>query len=207
MQVNDLGSRRATFTNTARRTQIVDAAIETMAELGYAGSSFAKIAKRAGLSSTRLISYHFASKDDLTREVVHSILTTFAAFVGPRVLADTSPAARLTAFLEANVELMRSHRSLLVVLLDVQRNAPSAHGRSELRNVAESDLEKIAQLFRDGQRFGEFRQFDPRPMAVYILALRNGVIDRVAAEPDLDLDSYSRELTALVALATRKSDA
>lgn len=33
-----------------------------IAELGYAQASFARIAGRAGLSSTRLISYHFAGK-------------------------------------------------------------------------------------------------------------------------------------------------
>ena len=37
-------------------------AITTIAELGYASASFARIAKRAGLSSTGLISYHFANR-------------------------------------------------------------------------------------------------------------------------------------------------
>ncbi|MEU6155652.1 TetR family transcriptional regulator [Actinosynnema sp. NPDC047251] len=34
--------------------------METLAESGYAGASFARIAKRAGLSSPGLLSYHFA---------------------------------------------------------------------------------------------------------------------------------------------------
>jgi hypothetical protein len=37
------------FTAQARRAQIVRAAIETIAELGYGQASFARIAERAGL--------------------------------------------------------------------------------------------------------------------------------------------------------------
>ena len=43
-------------TATARRTQIVQAAIETLAEVGFDRASFAEITRRAGLSSQRLIS-------------------------------------------------------------------------------------------------------------------------------------------------------
>ncbi len=41
-----------------RRAQIV-----VLGEHGYGQTSFARIAKEAGLSGTRLISYHFAGKD------------------------------------------------------------------------------------------------------------------------------------------------
>ncbi|TDD47082.1 TetR family transcriptional regulator [Nonomuraea terrae] len=53
----------ASVTNSARRAQIVGATIATIAELGYHQASFARIAERANLSSTRLISYHFDHKD------------------------------------------------------------------------------------------------------------------------------------------------
>ena len=47
MRVND------TVTASARRAQIVTAAIDTIAELGYGNASLARIAKRAGISSTQ----------------------------------------------------------------------------------------------------------------------------------------------------------
>lgn len=58
------------FTETGRRAQIVAAAIDVIAEAGYRRASFAKIAERAGLSSTGMISYHFDGREDLMREVV-----------------------------------------------------------------------------------------------------------------------------------------
>ena len=60
------------------------AAVETIAELGYAKASFVQIAKRAGLSSPGLISYHFANKDDLISQVVAEVYAAGGAAVAPR---------------------------------------------------------------------------------------------------------------------------
>jgi len=196
---------RRTFTNEARRAQIVEHAIATIAELGCAGASFVQIAKRAGLSSTRLISYHFAGRDELMNEVARKVLADFFAFVHPRVEAQTTAAGRLRAFVEANVDFMRAHRTYLQVLVDILGSAGGAGGAStQASSIAASDLAAIEELLREGQRDGEFRQFDTRVMAVAVLALRNAVIGRLAADPDLDLEPYRRELVTLIELATRK---
>lgn len=196
---------RRTFTNEARRAQIVEHAIATIAELGCAGASFVQIAKRAGLSSTRLISYHFAGRDELMDEVTRKVLAEFAAFVHPRVDAQTTAAGQLRAFFEANVDFMRSHRTYLQALADILGSARRAGGAATLASgIAASDLAAMEELLGEGQRDGEFRRFDTRVMAVAVMALRNAVIDRLAADPELDLEPYRRELVTLVELATRK---
>ena len=45
-------------------------AIDTTAEAGFAGASFARMAGKLGISRG-LISYHFAGKDNLVKEVIH----------------------------------------------------------------------------------------------------------------------------------------
>ncbi|WP_409496972.1 TetR family transcriptional regulator [Amycolatopsis sp. cmx-11-12] len=77
-------AKARTFTESARRAQIVAAAIETIAGLGYARASFAQIAKEAKLSSTGLISYHFANKEELVRTVLEDV---FAAAQPTRMRA------------------------------------------------------------------------------------------------------------------------
>jgi AcrR family transcriptional regulator len=196
---------RRTFTNEARRAQIVEHAIATIAELGCAGASFAQIAKRAGLSSTRLISYHFAGRDELMNEVARKVLAEFAEFVHPRVEAQTTAAGQLRAFFEANVDFMRAHRTSLQVLVDILGSARVAGGASaQTSGIAASDLAAIEALLREGQRVGEFRQFDTRVMAVAVLALRNAVIGQLTADPELDLEPYRRDLVVLIELATSK---
>jgi TetR/AcrR family fatty acid metabolism transcriptional regulator len=58
-----------TFTETARRAQILRCAIEAIAESGYGRASLAEIARRAGVSKG-VVSYYFASKDELLAQVV-----------------------------------------------------------------------------------------------------------------------------------------
>jgi AcrR family transcriptional regulator len=197
---------RATFTNAARRAQIVESAIDTIAELGYMQASFARIAMRAGLSSTRLISYHFTEKDELVREVLATVVGRFTDFVRPKVDAATAPSARLRTALEANVAFMRTHRRDVVTLHEIERNYRAADGRPVMAQRAEEDLATLDEMLREGQQLGEFRSFDTRAMALFVLSLRNGVIQRYHVQPDLDLDVVGRELTTLVDLATRVED-
>ncbi|WP_433731937.1 TetR/AcrR family transcriptional regulator [Actinoplanes sp. CA-051413] len=196
---------RRTFTNEARRAQIVEHAIETIAELGSAGASFARIAQRAGLSSTRLISYHFAGRDDLMNEVARRVLAEFAAYVHPRVDAQTTAAGQLRAFIEANLDFLNEHRTYLRALAAILGSAAGAGGAStRVSGIATSDQAAMEELFREGQRNGEFRRFDTRVMAVAVLALRNAVIGQLADDPALDLEPYRRELVLLIELATCK---
>jgi TetR/AcrR family transcriptional regulator, fatty acid metabolism regulator protein len=50
MRSDNRSSVRRTFTEEARRTQILGCVIEVLAELGYAQTSFARIAERVGVS-------------------------------------------------------------------------------------------------------------------------------------------------------------
>src|SRR5258708_5657384 len=197
-----MSAPRATFTNAARRAQIVESAIATIAELGYARASFAQIARRAGLSSTRLISYHFAEKDDLIREALGTVVARFTDFVKPQVDAEVAPSAKLRIALQANVDFMRRHRAEVVTLHEIERNHRTADGRPVMAERAEDDLRTLDEILREGQRQGELRQFDTAAMAIFILSLRNGVIQRYHVDPRLDLDTIARELTTLVDLAT-----
>jgi AcrR family transcriptional regulator len=195
--------KKRTFTNEMRRATIIEHAVATIAAVGYSNTTFARIAERAGLSSTRLISYHFAGKDELMNEVGRRVLDEFAAFVAPRVEAEPTKAGQLRVFLEANVDFIGARRPYVLALAGILDNVRGAGSTAALAaNIVESDLTALQELLRDGQRAGEFRPFDTRVMAVAVLALRNAVIDQLSANPDLDLDPYRRELAQLVDIAT-----
>lgn len=185
--------------STNRRAQIVDAAIDTIAAEGYARASFARIARTAELSSTGLISYHFAGKRELMAEVVRVVLGEFAEFVAERMRAESGPAAELRAFIAANVEFAGKHRTRLLAALDVARADPTAGPDP----VLESDLRALTELLRAGQRYGEFRFFDVDVMAMALRSVRDGVLARLALDPNLDQAVYTEELVTLFDLATR----
>lgn len=113
-----------TFTEAARRRQIVAAAIETIAELGYARASFAQIARRAGLSSPGLISYHFANKDDLISQVVAEVYATGGEVVHPNSADTTSAWLALRGYLEGSLTFYATHRTHLRALVQILQGHP-----------------------------------------------------------------------------------
>src|SRR5580692_2980329 len=111
-----------TFSEQARRAQIVDVAIRVAATAGYGNTSFARIAKEAGLSSTGIISYNFAGKDDLMREVVAEVLRVAVAYVSPRLAAAVGARATLRAYIEASSSFLAEYPNHLPALVEVVTN-------------------------------------------------------------------------------------
>src|SRR5262245_43842157 len=103
------GGENRTFIETARRAQIVAAAIEIIADGGYSAASFARIAERLGISRG-LISYHFAGKDDLMKQVVRDVIEKGMAYMRPRILAGETGPGMLRAYIESNLAYMRDNR-------------------------------------------------------------------------------------------------
>jgi AcrR family transcriptional regulator len=193
------------FIETARRAQIIACAIETIAALGYAQASLAQIGKRCGVSKG-VITYHFASKDELMNDVASEVLANFAAFVVPRMEGKPTVADELGAFFEANAAFLQAHRPQILVLLEItdhlrQEQDPAAL----LSSISASDRRGLGALLRRGQAQGEFRDFDSEIMAAAILALRNSMIEQATADPGLDLTRYVRELVTMITLATRRN--
>ena len=202
MRVNSASQR--TVTTTARRAQIVDAAIATIAELGLNQASFARIAERAGLSSTRLISYHFAGKDDLMQAVVDDVFGTAGRFIAPHVLEEPTPSGKLRGFIHGSARFYTEYRQHVVAVRDVWANFRRPDGSQRFGiQMHEPEFEVVSQIFREGQSRGEFREFDPRVMAITLRQALDGLATFVATDPDLDVDAYTRELIALFDRATR----
>jgi AcrR family transcriptional regulator len=195
---------KRTVTATARRAQIVDAAIETVAELGLNQASFARIAERAGLSSTRLISYHFAGKDDLMQAVVDEVFSTAGQYIAPFVLAEPTPSAKLRGFIRGSARFYAEYRRHVVAVRDVWANFRRPDGIQRFGMEAhEPEFEVVSQILREGQARGEFREFDPRVVAITLRQALDGLATLVATDPDLDVDAYTGELIALFDRATR----
>jgi AcrR family transcriptional regulator len=203
MQAGIGSDKQRTFTELARRAQIVEAAIEVIADVGYANASFARIARRAGLSSTGVISYHFEGKEDLLGEVIAEGLRVAGSFVRSRVEGESGAPARLRAYIEASLALVRAHPRHFRALQQILA-ARDEQGR---RTVDPTPVRKVQMtvedILRRGQAEGTLRtDFDARIMALTIRAALGEVHNEVRADPDLDLDAYARELVRTFDLAT-----
>ncbi len=199
---------RRTFIENARRQQIVGAAIDTIAEVGYGQASLARIAARIGISKG-VISYHFAGKDDLIKQVVIDVVEAGRAYILPRVFAESTGPAMLRAYIESNLAFMRDHRNYMVAVVEILRNG--AFTTDGGRRVDGRDVDVAVHLLEEQlarlQAAGELRtDFDPGVMAVAIRATIDVVPHRLVHDPDFDIDSYSREIVTIFDLATRAKE-
>ena len=185
----------------------MDCAIETIAELGYARASMAKIAARAGVS-TGVISYHFGNKDELIEQVLATVAKVGTDLIAPKVIASPGAAAGLRALITTNLEFMRTHSAHVRAIVEiVVVDRPVDGHAGPYARQGEIAIEDVEKVLRWGQRTGEFRDFDTRVVAIAVRSAIDAVGMRLSAEPDLDLTRYGEELADMFDLATRKEQA
>jgi AcrR family transcriptional regulator len=191
---------RPTVTEQARQAQIITAATETIAELGYAQATFAQIAKRAGLSSTGLISYHFASKRDLDWAIVEEVYRRLSQHMAAAMAGAASPAAALAAYIHGLIGFMKIEPFALRAMIAIVMHGGFEYNAESERGATAG----ISDILRWGQAEGSFRDFDIQVMATTIQRSLDGIPLAQSVNPDLDLDAYARELVEIFSLATQR---
>ncbi len=186
--------------SSARRAQIVEAAIQTVAEVGYANASLSRIAVRLGISKG-VISYHFAGKDDLIAEIVAQVLQRARAYMQPRIEAQTTGPEMLRAYIESNLEFMRDNPNQISAVVEIVL-ATIAGAKSPFSANRDGGVQTLAELLTRFQAAGDLRtDFDPKAMAIAIRAVIDVAPGRLA-DPGFDIDQYARETVTIFDRAT-----
>ncbi|MFI5606797.1 TetR/AcrR family transcriptional regulator [Amycolatopsis sp. NPDC051903] len=192
-------------TEATTRAQIIGATIATIADHGYARTTFAKIKERAGLSSTRMISYHFTNKAGLMQNVLSTVSETKAMFLQERSRG-IDPGDRpgnLRAHIETSVAFLREYPECVKVLGELSAIAGDADGWAMTSVlVGELRVGAVQRQLKQGQDEGAFGDFAPEVMAMSIAQAIDGVAAAYAADPSIDLDRYGREVADLFERAT-----
>ncbi len=86
----------------ARRIQLIEVTIDSLAEVGYVGTTLAEIARRAGVSPG-LVAHYFEDKDGLLEAAFRTLARTLAARVRTRLALARTPRGRVQAVIDANL--------------------------------------------------------------------------------------------------------
>jgi betaine-aldehyde dehydrogenase len=86
----------------SRRRQLVEVTIDSLAELGYVGTTLAQIAARAGVSPG-LVAHYFGDKDGLLDAAFRSLARRVSNQVRARLRLVSTPRGRIQAVIDANL--------------------------------------------------------------------------------------------------------
>ncbi|GAB3746341.1 TetR/AcrR family transcriptional regulator [Microlunatus parietis] len=192
------------FIRSNRRRQILEGAIATLAAVGFAGASLARIAKDLSISKG-VISYHFESKDDLMIKVVEYGYQAMVEAVLPQILEQKTVADSLRTHIPELARYALDHRPTLLAIGEVMGHLRRPDGR--LHYGAEGNeifYEGLEQMYRSGQESGELRDFDVRVMAITQQASIDAMFAYWANHPEHDLVAHAEQLADLFIHAIRR---
>jgi len=190
---------KLTFIEEARRKQLIEVTIQTIAENGFVNASLAEIAKRAGVS-TGVINYHFSNKDELIKKTIASILQEIYQYIQAQVdQAGESASAQLTAYIKASFSYMSKHREAFVAQVDLWGSFASYEEKSRFNESAYIPCRRnLSKILQHGQDTGEFGEFSVASMASIIQANIDGMmLQWVFDENAIDLQESSQMIIGL----------
>ena len=182
-------------TEDTRRRQLVEVTIDSLAELGYVGTTLAQIAIRAGVS-TGLVAHYFGDKDGLLDAAFRSLARRVGNQVRARLRLVSTPRGRIQAVIDANLAPeefeQRTGTAWLafwgqVLHVESLRRVQSVYQRRMLSNLR-SSLKRLVPAD------------EARRLAAMIAAMIDGVWLRAALSGWHEADSESARalLTAFV---------
>lgn len=191
--------KKSTLIEEVRRKQIIDTAIQAIAQEGFAQTTIAEIAKRAGVS-TGVITYHFKNKDDLLEQCVRKLFESPNAYVIEKVDTQHTYTQKLKTFIEANIEFMLKNRSHSTAMVSSFGAFNSETARHRILARQYTKIRKyLTRILEGGKSKGEFRDFPTETMAQLIFGTLEGLMNQwVLSEKEIDLPLCSETLIDMV---------
>ena len=160
-----------------KRERILDAAVVEIARRGYAATTVAMIARRAGVADGTIYLY-FKNKDEILVQLFERAMNRFIDEGRERLDGLVGAEERLRAIIELHLELVGRDRDMAIITQVELRH--SLHFMEELSRAQVGQyLAVIAQVVDEGRREGVFRaEID----ALFAAKAIFGVLDEMATD-------------------------
>ena len=189
--------------SSARKQQIVDAAVELMDRSGFAGTSVRDIGKAVGLLSGSLY-YYFREKEDILYEI-QLMLNERIGAIRPKVEdSGLSPLEKIRLMIALHLAMIEDNVALChVAYTEFRHLKPELV--SEIQGPQRVYNDYLVQLITQAQKAGQVkRSLEPRTCAGAIFGLLNSVIwwRRSSGHPGLDDLTSAYEQILVYGMAT-----
>jgi AcrR family transcriptional regulator len=199
------GDGEFTFTEAARREQIIGLTIDLIAEHGLARTTLARIAEAAGVSNAAVL-YFFGTKNAVIQEAFQRVLSGVVDAIA--VAIEQAPTARegIDAYVRALVGHMAAHPTHVRVVIEMLTSGmPIVAGAySEAGSPPPPRWRPLADLIERAQLDGDLRALDARTTAIALTGAIDAVFAEALADPGYDLTAAVDALLDLFDRATSR---
>lgn len=171
-----------------RRRVLVEMTLDTLAEMGFVGTTLARIAARADISPALLVHY-FGDKDRLLEAAFRTLAARLSADLAARLRAAATPRARLLAVIDATLAPEAFTPRVGAIWLAFWGQVPHA---PRLRRVQAAYQRRILSNLRHALRASE-----APALAGMVAALIDGVWLRAALSDWREADSAAARTMVL----------
>jgi AcrR family transcriptional regulator len=171
-----------------RARAIVDAMRESVAEVGVAGSTFERVAAKAGVSRG-LLHYYFATKERLLVEVIKADTEIRIDELGGTLRAARTLDEVIGAFFstfENTLSEQRGYVYMVSELFVAGRHSPEL--QRELGELYSRARSEFAEILRQKEREGVLKlRFEAEAVISYLFSAGDGGAIQQLSDPTLDL--------------------
>ena len=167
-----------------RREQMLRAALDVIADRGYAETRIADVAERTGISPA-LVIYYFKTKDRLLTEAIRYLDNLWYADGQRRMAALPTAAARIEEIVAMSClpEADTEPHSSWTLWLDFWTLAARSPEVAKLRQKDDERWrDMISSVVRYGQESGEFSEVDPGNFSILLCSLLDGLAIQIALD-------------------------
>ncbi len=163
-------------TRAARRQQLINATIDSIAERGFSGTTLDKVTKGANLSHG-VVNFHFESKEDLYDETLGFLAQEhYRLWHGSMKQAGPEPDRQLAAIVEADFDRKVCSSKKLAVWFAFWGQVKYRPNYIEIHNRYDDErFAEIKRLCSEIIERGEYESLEPASVARCIEALIDGL--------------------------------
>lgn len=175
--------REPTFTEQARKTQILDVSARLFRQKGFANTSLDEIAKEVGVSRGVLF-YYFDGKREIGENTVRENLRRYSDYVRERVERKRTSKTQLLEFIDACLDYQNDHPEVYVEFIELLGCLGDADEKYRLtQSINKRTRSWLVGMIEAGQEAGEIARVPVQPLADIIQSFTDGMMEMTAMEP------------------------
>jgi AcrR family transcriptional regulator len=138
-----------------RQTQIIDAALDSIAKYGFRGLTIASIAKKVGITNSNVYR-HFSGREAIVHAIVSEVEISLKKIINEACRKKDLPSQCLENIFFKHVEFLETHKGIPRVIFSDEMYSGNEETIMKLRGIVKQYMGEIKKVLKKGIMEKEF---------------------------------------------------